>query len=76
MVLNFFCANRHSLVLLCFHWVCRQKYVLSPKHNLGNLSVKKVHDYIFCCQNNSTVHVSLVYVIGCQGRENIVDESI
>ncbi len=71
-----FHANRHSLVVPCFHRVCRQKYVLSFGHNLGNLSVKRVHDCIFCCQNSLTIHVSLVCIIDCQGRENNVDEGI
>jgi hypothetical protein len=31
----------------------------------GNLNVERVHDCIFCCQNNSIVHVSLVCVIDC-----------
>ncbi len=47
------------------HQVCWQKYVLLPRHNLDNLSVERVHDYIFCCQNSSTVHVSLVCIIDC-----------
>jgi hypothetical protein len=53
-----------------------KKYMLSFKHNLDNLSVERVHDCIFCCQNSSTVHVSLVYVIDCHGRENNMDEGI
>jgi hypothetical protein len=75
-----FCVNRHNLVVPRFHQVCRQKYMLLLGHSLGNLSIEKVHDCIFCCQNNSIVHVSLVCVIDCvidcQGRENNVDESI
>jgi hypothetical protein len=43
---------------------------------LDNLSVERVHDYIFCCQDSSIVHVSLVYVIDYQGRENSMDEGI
>jgi hypothetical protein len=71
-----FRANRHSLVVPRFHRVCRQKYVRLPGHNLGNLSVERVHDYIFYCQNSSTIHVSLVYVIDCPGQENNMDEGI
>jgi hypothetical protein len=48
-----FRANRHSLVVPHFHQVCQQKYVLSPRHSLYNLSVEKVHDCIFCYQNSS-----------------------
>jgi hypothetical protein len=70
------CANRHSLIVPCFHQVCRQKYMLSPGHNLGNLSVERVHNCIFCYQNSLIVHVSLVCVIDCQGQENNVDEGI
>ncbi len=71
-----FRANPHSLVVPCFHRVCQQKYVLSPGQSLGDLSVNKVRDCIFCSQNNSTIHVSLVCVIDYQGWENNMDESI
>jgi hypothetical protein len=50
--------------------------VLSLEHNLSNLSVERIHNCIFCCQNNSTIHVSLVCIIDCQGQENNVDEGI
>jgi hypothetical protein len=60
-----FCANRHYLVVFRFHQVCQQKYVFSPMHNLDNMNVKRVHDCTFCCQNSSTVHVSLVCIIDC-----------
>ncbi len=71
-----FRANRHSLVVPHFHRICRKKYVLSLEHNLSNLSVERIHNCIFCCQNNSTIHVSLVCIIDCQGQENNVDEGI
>ncbi len=71
-----FHVNCNSLVVPHLHRICRQKYMLSLGHSLSNLSVERVHDCIFCCQNSLAIHVSLVCVIDCQGRENSMDESI
>ncbi len=52
------------------------KNTCSLGHNLSILSVERVHDCIFCYQNSSIIHVSLIYIIDYQGRENNMDEGI